>query len=68
VIEDSVLLPDVIVDRHCRINKAVIDRGCHIPEGTKIGQDPEEDAKNFHVTPGGVVLVTAEMLERMAAA
>ncbi len=68
VIEDSVLLPDVVVDRHCRINKAVIDRGCHIPEGTKIGQDLEEDAKYFHVTPGGVVLVTADRLKQMAAA
>ncbi len=68
VIEDSVLLPGVSVGRNCRINKAVIDSGCNIPEGTHIGQDLKEDAKHFHVTPGGVVLVTAERLEKMKAA
>ena len=27
-----------------------------------IGEDPDEDAKRFDVSPGGVVLVTPEML------
>ncbi len=66
VIEDSVLLPDVTVGRHCQISKAVIDRGCHIPRGSKIGQDLEEDAKYFHVSPSGVVLVTRDRLKKMA--
>ncbi|MEN8175851.1 MAG: glucose-1-phosphate adenylyltransferase, partial [Pseudomonadota bacterium] len=61
-IENSVILPDVEVGRRCHIHKAVIDRGCHIPEGTVIGKDPEEDAKRFYVTPNGVVLVVPEML------
>ena len=30
--------------------------------GTVIGEDLEQDEKRFHVTPGGVVLVTPEML------
>ena len=61
-IESSVLLPEVEVGRHCRIRKAVIDRGCQIPPGTVIGEDPVADAKRFRVTPKGVVLVTASML------
>ncbi|HEB96879.1 MAG TPA: glucose-1-phosphate adenylyltransferase [Sedimenticola thiotaurini] len=61
-IEDSVILPDVRVGRHCRITKAIIDRGCQIPEGTHIGQDPQADAERFEVSEGGVVLVTPEML------
>ncbi|MCP3867482.1 MAG: glucose-1-phosphate adenylyltransferase [Gammaproteobacteria bacterium] len=61
-VSDSVILPDVVIGRHCRIRKAVIDRGCKIPEGTIIGQDLEADAKRFLVSPGGVVLVTSEML------
>jgi glucose-1-phosphate adenylyltransferase len=40
----------------------VVDKGCHIPPNMVIGEDPEEDAERFHVTPGGVVLVTPEML------
>jgi glucose-1-phosphate adenylyltransferase len=61
-VNDSVILPDVDIGRHCRITKAVIDKGCKIPEGTIIGEDLEADAKRFLVSPGGVVLVTGEML------
>jgi len=57
----SVLLPEVEVGRHCRIRRAVIDRGCRIPSGTVIGEDPDEDARRFRVTEKGIVLVTAAM-------
>ncbi|MBT8428548.1 MAG: glucose-1-phosphate adenylyltransferase, partial [Gammaproteobacteria bacterium] len=57
----SVLLPEVEVGHHCRIRRAVIDRGCQIPPGTVIGEDPGEDARRFRVTEKGIVLVTAEM-------
>jgi glucose-1-phosphate adenylyltransferase len=61
-VEDSVVLPDADIGRHCRICKAVIDQGCRIPEGTVVGEDPVQDAERFHVTEGGVVLVVPEML------
>lgn len=61
-LEAAVILPNVEIGRHSRIQRAVIDKGCVIPEGTVIGEDPAEDARRFHVTPKGVVLVTAEML------
>ncbi|MGZ8163513.1 MAG: GlgC family sugar phosphate nucleotidyltransferase, partial [Methylobacter sp.] len=61
-VEDSIVLPEVNIARHCRISKAIIERGCEVPEGTVIGEDPHEDAKRFHVSPGGVVLVSPEML------
>lgn len=50
-VHDSVVLPNVEVGRYCRIHKAVIDKGCRIPEGTVIGEDPEEDARRFYVSP-----------------
>jgi glucose-1-phosphate adenylyltransferase len=62
LIEDSVLLPNVVVGRHCRIANAVIDSDCRIPEGTEIGIDLEADRNRFHVTPEGIVLVCPEML------
>ncbi|TCK18807.1 glucose-1-phosphate adenylyltransferase [Thiogranum longum] len=62
ILEHAVVLPDVLVERSCRIRNAVIDKGCCIPEGTVIGEDHEADAERFHITPGGVVLVTPEML------
>ena len=61
-VNDSVILPDVDIGRNCRISSAVIDRGCHIPEGTVIGENPDLDAKHYHVSSRGVVLVTPEML------
>ncbi|MDX1796015.1 MAG: glucose-1-phosphate adenylyltransferase [Hydrogenovibrio sp.] len=63
LIKDSVLLPRVEVGRDCRIQNAVIDKGCVIPEGTVIGEDPVEDAKRFCIEePSGIVLVTPDML------
>ncbi len=61
-VDHTVVLPDVNIGRNCRITKAVIDRGCDIPEGTVIGEDPAADAERFYVSEQGVVLVTPEML------
>ncbi|MBT8450298.1 MAG: glucose-1-phosphate adenylyltransferase, partial [Gammaproteobacteria bacterium] len=60
---DSVVLPDVTILRNCKIRKAIIDRGCVIPDGTVIGYDLEHDRqRGFRVSDSGVVLVTREML------
>ena len=61
-VEDAVIFPEVEIGRRSIIRKAVIDKGCIIPPDTRIGVDREEDASRFHVSPGGVVLVTPEML------
>ena len=61
-IEDSVILGDVDIGRNSVIRRAVIDRHCHLPEGTRIGVDPDEDRRRFHVTAQGVTLVTCDML------
>jgi glucose-1-phosphate adenylyltransferase len=42
----------------------VIDRGCTIEDGTVIGEDPEQDAQRYFRTEEGVVLVTADMLNK----
>ncbi len=61
-VDSSVILPDVTIGEGCRLTKAVIDKRCNIPPGTIIGEDPVEDARRFHVSPGGVVVVTPDML------
>ena len=61
-IEDSVVLGDVDIGRDSTIRRAVIDRHCHLPAGTRIGFDPDEDRRRFHVTAGGITLVTSAML------
>jgi glucose-1-phosphate adenylyltransferase len=62
LIKDSVILPKVSIGSHCRISRAIVDKGCVIEDGTVIGEDLVEDAKRFHVTPEGIVLVTPAML------
>nr|WP_315233179.1 glucose-1-phosphate adenylyltransferase [uncultured Albidiferax sp.] len=63
----SVLLPDVQVGRGARINRAVIDRGCVIPDGMVIGEDAAADAERFHRSENGITLVTTPMLKKLAA-
>ena len=70
VIEESVILPDVEIGRHCVIRRAVIDKRCRLPDGFVVGVDAEADRRRFHVTERGVTLVTPDMLaapEREAA-
>jgi len=62
IVEDSVLLPSVVVGRNVIIKRAVIDKSCVIPEGMQIGVDLEEDRKRFYVSENGIVLVTPDML------
>lgn len=62
LVKDSVILPKVNIGRNCRISRAIIDKATVIPDGTVIGEDLEEDAKRFHVTKEGIVLVTPEMM------
>ena len=61
-VEDSVILPNVDVGRHCVVRRTVIDKHCRLPAGLRVGVNPEEDRKRFHVSERGVTLVTPEML------
>jgi glucose-1-phosphate adenylyltransferase len=61
-IEDAVVLPGVKIGRHCVLKRVILDRECRLEPGTKIGVDPIEDRKRFHLSEKGIVLVTPEML------
>jgi glucose-1-phosphate adenylyltransferase len=62
VVEDSVVLPNVDIGRHAHLRRVVVEKNCVIPEGLKVGFDPEEDSKRFYVTKKGITLITPEML------
>ena len=66
-INEAVLLPQVTVGASCRLRRVVIDRGCAIPDGMVIGEDPALDAERFCRTDSGVVLVTTEALRGIQA-
>lgn len=62
LIEDSLVLPDVVVGRHVYLRKVVVDKRCVLPDGFSAGLDHDRDSRHFHVTEGGVTLITANML------
>lgn len=64
-VRQSVILPNVVIGAGCRIRKAIIDKGCLVPAGTVIGENPAEDRERFYVSPGGVVLATPEMFGQL---
>jgi len=59
-VEASIIFSHVNVGRHCRIRRAIVDRDVHIPEGTVIGYDPEEDKKKYFVSDSGITVVTRD--------
>jgi glucose-1-phosphate adenylyltransferase len=62
LVEDSVVLPDVVIGREVEVRRAIIDRGCVLPDGLTVGVDPAQDRKRFHVTSQGICLVTQDLL------
>lgn len=64
-LDACVVLPEVVVNRRCRLSRVVIDRGCELPEGLEVGFDPDQDARRFERTERGVVLITQAMLARL---
>jgi glucose-1-phosphate adenylyltransferase len=58
----TLVLPRATIGAGCRITQAIIDEDVELPDGTVIGEDPAEDARRFHRTEGGVVLVCPHML------
>ncbi len=57
-VSESILFNDVDIGRYSRIRRAIVEKGVRVPPYTVIGHDPEEDRKRFHVSAGGVVVVT----------
>jgi glucose-1-phosphate adenylyltransferase len=56
-IEESVLFENVVIGRHARIRRAIIDKDVEIPAGTQIGFNLEADRKRWFVSEGGIVVI-----------
>jgi glucose-1-phosphate adenylyltransferase len=63
--EGAVILPYVQIGRFAQLHNVVIDRGVMIPEGLRVGWDPELDARRFRRTEKGVCLITQNMIDRL---
>lgn len=62
-IQGSLMLPECRIGPGSRLKNVIVDNGCQIPEGSVIGEDREKDRERFHVTEGGVTVVTRMMLD-----
>ncbi|TNC48743.1 ADP-glucose pyrophosphorylase [Rubellimicrobium rubrum] len=67
VLEDTVVMPGARVAPGARLTRALVAPGAIVPAGLVLGDDPEEDARWFRVTPLGTSLVTPPMLAARAA-
>jgi len=56
-IEESVLFENVVIGRHAKIRRAIIDKDVEIPAGTEIGYNAAEDKKRWYVSEGGIVVI-----------
>ena len=61
-VEDSVILPNVVIGNNVTLKRAVVDKNCVIPDDLVVGVDSVEDAERFFVTDKGITLITPEML------
>ncbi len=61
-VTDSIIMNNVVVGRHARIRRAIIDKNVTIPEGYEIGFDPDGDKKKFTVSETGIVVISKNMI------
>ncbi len=57
-IDQCILMQGCNIGRSARLTKVICDKYATVEDGTVIGEDPVEDAKRFHVTADGVVVIS----------
>jgi glucose-1-phosphate adenylyltransferase len=57
VVEDSIVFDNSDIGRHAHVRRAILDKNARVPEGARIGFDPANDRKLYHVTDSGIVVV-----------
>ncbi|MDA0148372.1 glucose-1-phosphate adenylyltransferase [Vibrio sp. LaRot3] len=54
---DSILFDDVQVGEGCQLINCIVDKHVRIPPRTQIGLNRVEDAKRFHISENGIVVI-----------
>lgn len=62
-LSESIVMDRTVVGEGARIRRAIIDQDNLIPAGMRIGYDLAEDRERFHVSPGGIVVVSKGQLK-----
>lgn len=61
-LENAVIMPGCEIGDNCRLKNVFIDNKSIVLHDTVIGEDPEQDRKNYIITDGGIVVVNRKML------
>jgi glucose-1-phosphate adenylyltransferase len=56
-VDDSVVFDNCDIGRQSKIRRCILDKNTRIPDGSVIGYDGVEDAKHYHVTESGIVVI-----------
>lgn len=59
-VKESIIFPNVTIGPGAKVQKAIIEKGLHIPAGFEIGFDLERDRQIFHVTESGIVVISKD--------
>lgn len=62
-IKNTVILPDAEIGSGCRIQNAIIDKNTVIPDRFVVGENTVKDRQCFHISEGGIRLITADMVQ-----
>ena len=57
VVEGSVIFDNCDIGPYARVRSAILDNNVKVPEGARIGYDPEKDQNSYYISENGIVVV-----------
>jgi len=56
-VDDSVIMHGTQIGRGAVVRRAILDKNVFVPDGARIGVDPEVDRERYHVSDSGIVVL-----------
>ena len=59
-IDNSIIFDNCDIGRRAKLHRCILEKNVSIPADAVIGFDPVEDAKHYHVTESGIVVISGK--------